>query len=69
MKKYIVVSTGGSTMDDNCNEINNMQVICLCVAVNHTDAINRARACADSMEHDFSNGRYIAYELAPNQAI
>lgn len=69
MKKYIVVTTGGFTLDDNNLEINNMQVVCLCLAMNKSDAINRAIACADSMEHDFSNGRYIAYEIASGEPI
>lgn len=52
MKKYIVITTGGFTLDDNNIEVNNMQVVCLCLAMNKSDAINRAQACADSMEHD-----------------
>lgn len=69
MKKYIVITTGGFTLDDSNLEINNNQVVCLCLAMNKSDAINRARACADSMGHDFSNGRYIAYEIANNEPI
>lgn len=69
MKKYIVVSRGGSTLDDSGNEVQNCQVIGLFYAPFPGAAIDLANDRIIELEHDFDIYELVAYELAPTEKI
>lgn len=69
MKKYIVISRGGSTLDDSGQEVENCQVIGLFYAPFPGAAIDLAHNRTLELEHDFDIYELVAYELAPTEKI
>lgn len=69
MKKYIVITTGGFTLDDNRNDVENYQVIGKFYAPCKGGAIDAAYNRILELEHDFDIHELIAYELHPDEKI
>ena len=69
MKKYIVITKGGTTLDDSGNEVQNCQVIGYFYAPFPGAAIDEAYTRIMELEHDFGIDELIAYELHPDEKI
>lgn len=69
MKKYIVITKGGATLDDSGNEVQNCQVIGTFYAPFPGAAIDEAYNRILELEHDFSMDELVAYELHPDEKI
>lgn len=63
MKKYIVITTGGRTQDDEYEEVENCQVIGTFYAPCAGAAIDCAYERIMELEHNFDMDDLIAYQL------